>query len=140
MKHSRLNKSKDKPDANLMLSRITEENWLLPDHKSHIPSGVGQKDWIRHFLEPRLHETMVPHKIIQAFEVARGALVYTWFFYPLATLGIEQCARVGEMAVRERCLAAALTPADFSKDIATLRAAGLISAEDEIRWHAVRIL
>jgi hypothetical protein len=132
--------SKDTYDTFLSFSRITPENWLAPDRKDYMPFGIGRDDWIKYFLEPRLDVATVPQKVIQVFEIARGALIYSWFFYPLATLGMEQCARVAEFAIRERCLAISQEQGIFFENIRTLAVAGIISAEDESRWQAVRNL
>jgi len=105
-----------------------------------MPFGIGEDDWIKYFLAPRLDSATVPQKVIQVFEIARGALIYSWFFYPLATLGQEQCSRVAEFAVRERCHMISQKPGVFSENIQMLAALGIISTEDESRWQAVRNL
>jgi hypothetical protein len=131
---------KDDYDNFLSFSRITPENWLAPDRKNYMPFGVSQDEWIRYFLEPRLDVATVPQKVVQVFEIARGALVYSWFFFPLATLGLEQCSRVAEFAVRERCLLITQKTGVFAENIEKLSNAGIISTEDETRWQAVRNL
>ncbi len=80
---------------------ITPENWQFSDEVAQYfirdPSV-----WIELYLEPKLG-SQVPKGIAAMFEVARGSMVYGWYFYPLLTLGMEQCYRVAEAAVRFRC-------------------------------------
>jgi hypothetical protein len=42
-------------------------------------------DWARHFLAVELHED-VPADVHDLFAVARGTMLYGWFFYPLYAL------------------------------------------------------
>ena len=132
--------SKDSYDEFLSFSRITLENWLAQDRKNYVHFHIEKREWINGFLEPRLDEAMVPQQVIKLFEIARGAMIYSWFFYPLATLGVEQCTRVAECAMRERCRAIQQKPDTFSKNIDKLASAGIITAEDKFRWHAIRNL
>ena len=129
--------NKDSYDELLQFSRITQDNWLLADRKNRTPFGAWKKDWVKPFLEPCLEAT-VPRDVIKVFEIARGSMIYSWFFYPLATLGFEQCTRVAEFAIRERCQLLGRKPGMFAANIATLKANGLISATDEPRWQAMR--
>jgi len=128
---------KDSYDQFLEFSRVTHENWLLPDRKDYVPFGVTQEQWVAPFLEPRLDAT-VPRDVIRVFEVVRGCMIYSWFFYPLATLGLEQCTRIAEFAVRERCRVLQREPENFFVNLETLVTAGVISADEEPRWQALR--
>jgi len=134
------NSSKDSHDDFLCFSRITADNWLAPDRKDRAHDRISKEDWISGFLEPRLDETVVPQQVIKVFEIARAAMIYSWFFYPLATLGVEQCTRIGEFAIREYCRANQQQLGNFSKNIEKLAIAGFITAEDKFRWHAIRKL
>lgn len=127
--------NKDSYDQYLEFSRLTKENWLSPDRKHYIPIGIGQEEWAAAFLEPQL-ASAVPRNVIKLFEVARASIIYAWFFYPLATLGFEQLNRVGEYAVRERCISLNYQPGDFTTNLNTLIQAGLISPLDQSRWRA----
>jgi hypothetical protein len=72
--------------------RITAENWQDAD----VPRLFGlttPDNWIGAHLQPQLSPN-VPQEIAALFEVARGSMIYGWFFYPLITLGAEQCYRV----------------------------------------------
>jgi len=131
--------NKDSYDELLSFSRITPENWSLPDRKHYEPIGVAKADWAAPFLKPRLNAT-VPQNIIQAFEIARGCMIYSWFFYPLATLAAEQCMRIGELAAWERCRMFQQESDNFHANLQTLFAAGVISSNDESRWQAMRRL
>jgi hypothetical protein len=131
--------NKESYDTALAFNRITPENWLLPDRKNHMPIGITSEVWIRKFLEPKL-DAGVPLEVIRVFEVARAAMIYSWFFYPLATLGLEQCTRIGEFAVRERCRMLNEASDNFARNIQTLLKNQTISAEDSARWHALRNL
>jgi len=131
--------NKDSYDELLSFSRITPENWSLPDHKNYMPADVTKENWAGPFLKPRLDAT-VPQGIVQLFEVARGCMLYSWFFYPLATLGAEQCMRVGELAVWERCRMLQKESEHFFSNLQTLLAAGVISTGDESRFQAMRRL
>ena len=90
---------------------ITQENWLEPDKVSisfvHItPDGelhpTEGSDWLQYILDPTLSKA-VPSDVRKLYEVARGALVYGYFFYPLYTLASEQLFRVVEAAVVHKC-------------------------------------
>lgn len=56
----------------------------------------------RHTLDINLTEK-APLEVRRMFEVARGAVVYGYFFYPLYVLGAEQLFRVAEAAVTLKC-------------------------------------
>jgi len=129
-------RDKDSYDQFLEFSSVTEENWLSPDRKSYMPLGVTQEQWIGPFLGPRLG-TSVPRNVIRTFEVARACMIYSWFFYPLATVGLEQLLRVGKFAVRERCRQLQPDPADFALELKSLVAATAMSQADESRWAAL---
>jgi hypothetical protein len=121
-------------------SSITAENWLLPDRKNYIPLGTPPPDqWIVRFLQPTLAPT-VPLEVRRVFEIARGAMIYSWFFYPLATLGLEQCTRIAEFAVRERCQMLQNASDNFAQNLRALVSAGVISPEDEQSWQGLRFL
>ena len=131
--------SKNSYDQFLEFSRITRENWLAPDRKDYMPLGLTEQQWIAPFLEPHL-EAAVPRDVVRAFEVARGCVIYSWFFFPLATLGLEQCTRVAELAARERCRKLQQESENFSENLRTLIKSQIISVADESRWRELRDL
>jgi hypothetical protein len=94
------------------LKTITKDNWLEVD--SIIASGVFARflmsdgvqpltanDWVKRFLTPKLSPN-VPEEVQELFEVARGAVLYGVFFYPLFTLGLEQAFRLMEAAAKAK--------------------------------------
>src|SRR5687767_7625635 len=96
----------------MVIKKITPENWLERDgiqfaaiEYTSLNDSYGSlmdgKDWIHNFTQPELSEN-VPGNVHSLFEVARGALCYGYFFYPLYTLGFEQLFRVGEAAISTR--------------------------------------
>jgi hypothetical protein len=85
-------KTKDSYDEFLQFSRITKDNWLLADRKDHPPFGVGKRDWLKPFLESCLEAT-VPRDVIKVFEIARGSMIYSWFFYPPPPSGFNPTCR-----------------------------------------------
>lgn len=80
---------------------ITPENWQSEDEVAQY-FVRDPNVWIELYLSPKLSQ-QVPEDITALFEVARGAMIYGWYFYPLLTLGTEQCYRIAEAAVRYRC-------------------------------------
>ncbi len=65
------------------------------------PGAPNHQQWAAHFLSFNLDE-QVPAEIRSLYEVARGAMLYGYFFYPLYTLGTEQLFRITEAAIRQR--------------------------------------
>ena len=135
----------------MSIKRITAENWLerdgiqfaaiewtsLNDSYTHLMDG---EDWIRNFTESQLSNE-VPADIHTLFEVARGALCYGYFFYPLYTLGFEQLFRVGEAAISARFLELGGDPKKvktFEKRIEFLEMKSALTGSDASSWTAVR--
>src|SRR2546423_7399041 len=95
----------------LGIKALTIENWLQPDptstifvqlsHSDGSVSPMSGEDWAAQFLTPSLAAT-VPEELRKLFEVARGAMAYGYFFYPLYALAGEQLYRVAEAAVSEK--------------------------------------
>jgi len=84
----------------------------------------------------------VPQDIQALFEVARGALLYGYFFYPLYALAVEQLFRVAEAAVSHQCkaLGAPNSKKRFAEKIRWLAKRGVIPETDIPTWNAVREL
>lgn len=136
--------------ANLGFKEITLENWSQPDsiHDFFVklsPTGealpMAAEDWIRPLLIVSLSKK-VPHDVQTLFEVARGAMVYGYYFYPLWTLGIEQLCRVTEAAVSHKCrsLGAPKSKRRFVDKIRWLENEKVISSTDEELLHDIREL
>lgn len=129
---------------------ITPSNWLEPDDvlKGFVrmspdgePRSITGDDYLRDILRPELLES-VPTDVQALFEVARGAMVYGYFFYPLYTLAAEQLFRVCEAAVAHKCkaLEAPKSKETFKKRIDWLVDEGIIPSSEMTRWDAVRQL
>jgi len=124
------------------------ENWCRPDIPKHFP-GFTEEVWVSMVMEPKLIDT-VPESVVRLFEVARGSVLYGWFFYPLLTLASEQLHRVQEASVRERCKLAGipietlnrgkLAPRRFAVLIRELSARGIIPPDSVHLWEGVRKL
>jgi hypothetical protein len=98
------------------------------------------EDWATQFLNPHLDER-VPEEVRSLFEVARGALAYGYFFYPLFTLAAEQLYRVAEAAVSAKCtLLGAPKRFSFQEKIQFLLDRNVIAGENFPQWNAVRLL
>ncbi len=94
-----------------LFKHLTVGNWLdrdlwgshiisiSPSGETSSPTGDG---WASMILSFKLSPD-VPSEIVELFEVARGALCYGYFFYPLYTLGFEQLHRVADAAVKRKC-------------------------------------
>jgi len=131
--------------------QITKENWLLPDKIStsflvRSPNGElteikNGEIYLEMILKPRLDEN-VPLEVQRLYEVARGVLIYGYFFYPLYTLGCEQLFRVAEAALSVRCRM--INPhhekETFRKKIEYLGKQGLLNEPEMMRWNALRQL
>lgn len=137
--------------TNLGFKKLTADNWLEPDKVSssfvRISPVDGQahpiagNEWVRDILKPSLIET-VPTEIRVLFEVARGALAYGYFFYPLYTLAGEQLFRVAEAAITLKCKA--ITAPDsiktFQRKVNYLTFKKVIPEQEKEAWHAIRQL
>jgi hypothetical protein len=129
---------------------ITPNNWLEPDDilRGFVrmsPNGQIQPltsdDYLRDILNPKLLEA-APTDVQALFEVARGAMVYGYFFYPLYTLAGEQLFRVAEATVTYKCKAldAPSSTKTFEKRIKWLVDKGVIPHSELARWDATRRL
>ncbi len=127
--------------------QLTLSNWQDPDpisQKFALRSPiVGMRpmegnDWARQILAVDLGP-QVPEDVRDVFGVARGCLVYGWFFYPLFRLGQEQLYRLGEMAARDRVEQIdGKRPKDFARAIKRLVELGEIDERDKDDWHLLR--
>jgi hypothetical protein len=129
------------------MKRLTAENWVEID--PIVASGafvslsladgsvrtIQAEDWVGRTLAPEL-STNVPPAIHELFDIARGAMLYGVFFYPLFTLGLEQMFRVLEAAARARSAALGLRVKNrrYEDVLSDLRANGAISESDHGEW------
>lgn len=94
---------------NLGMKQISPQNWLEPDEPMNFfvsissngdRRAISGEEWLGSIFEAELTSD-VPEEIRSLFEVARGSMVYGYFFYPLFTLAMEQLFRVEEAAVAQ---------------------------------------
>jgi hypothetical protein len=128
---------------------LTLENWQQPDPVSvgyvtltpdGLPRPLTGDDWARFILDFQL-DVRVPDELRRLFLVARGTMLYGWFFYPAYTLASEQVLRVAEAAVARRCRdLGAPRSTKFGQQLAWMGDHGYLSGDDLNRWDAVRHL
>jgi hypothetical protein len=131
--------------------KITNANWQQPDEVTKLwceitAAAKTNEHWVKFFSYPTL-APKVPEEIAKLLEVARGAMIYGWYFKPLLTLGHDQCWRILETGVRVRCQQADIPIKNgkgkdtrFDANIKALIKNGIISTTDAKRWEAVRNL
>ena len=136
--------------------RLTAQNWMERDEVSSafaaldLETGarvdISADGWAERFLAIEL-SSGVPEEIREMWDVARGVLLYGWFFYPLYALGEDQLRRVADAAVLLRYREvggpsgpASGAPPSFKARLDWLIARGFISATVEQRWNAIRNL
>lgn len=101
-------------------------------------------EWVLFFFRPALNPS-VPDNVKDLFEVARGAMICSWSFYPLATVGAEHCYRALEAAVRCRCQQEGIPvfqgkkPLSLNENVTALFKAAILSKHRD-RWDALRDL
>jgi hypothetical protein len=133
----------------LGFKEITQTNWLQADEVSArfvqisaegtVTSMIGD-DWLQAILKPQIIDT-VPKEVQALFEVARGALVYGYFYYPLYTLAAEQLFRVIEAAVHHKCdQLSAPQLKNLDSQIKWLVKQDVIPKTEADRWDAARRL
>lgn len=136
--------------GDLGFKQLSSENWLVPDSVMNgfvrlafngTVHTIPGDEWLQDILQPKIDDT-VPIEIRKLFEVARGAMAYGIFFYPIYTLGIEQLFRIVESAVTFKCEAmGAPSKVDtFEKKTGWLIEKGVIPRAKSIHWKGVRDL
>ena len=136
-------------DTEYGIKKLTKQNWLEPAAvwKAFVrlcadgtPVPFTSSDFVEPLLEVRLSSN-VPEQLRKLFEVARGTMIYGWFFYPLLTLGAEQAFRVAEAAVNHKCDELGFKGRRaFEKRLEWLAEQDVIRATSKKTWHAVREL
>ena len=129
---------------------ITFHNWMQPGEnlkyfKKITSNGqldtISAQDYLQKALDPKL-QAVVPDNIQSLFEVARGAVIYAYFFYPLYALAGEQLFRVAEAACTQLCKHMGV-PRDkkrFVDRIKWLTEKGIITEAEASQWHNIRHL
>lgn len=125
-------------DEERSLRRVDPANWLEFDGPQLFELQRDESTWVKFFTQVELPQG-TPTEIHALFETARGAMVYSWFYYPLATLGMEHCFRVLELAVRIRA-GDVKGKRSFEKNIERLIRDGVIPQAEKSRWDAGRSL
>lgn len=149
MNHPLNGNNPDDESAELGFKRLTSENVQLPDPvvsafvrysmQDDSIQTVSTEEWAQIFLSVELSEH-VPLEVRQLFAVARGTLVYGFFFYPLYTLGAEQMLRVAETAVAQKCRdvgvsAKKLERMSYRKRVKRLAHEGVFEPTAQLRWN-----
>jgi hypothetical protein len=124
-------------DSLTHIRKIAPDQWKDQDGPVIMKLQESEETWLRHFMAVELSPN-VPFGVQRLFEECRGAMVYSWFYYPLASLGMAHCFRVLELAAKLR--AEKMNPKTFEGAIKSLVANGIIIPSDEQRWHAARKL
>lgn len=130
---------------------LTIDNWQQVDPVLSMFVRMSGKDgsiqtltgdeWAQKVLAIELSE-QVPLEVRRLFAVARGALVYGYFFYPLYTLGAEQLFRLVETAVNRKCLdlgtsVKRLQKLSFKERVERLVRKGVIQPTAQQGWEAL---
>ncbi|MSU49000.1 MAG: hypothetical protein EXS37_07940 [Opitutus sp.] len=113
--------------------------WLETEELCFLGFAGTPESWVTTFSAPQLGPP-VPTQVIAHFEAGRGAIVYSRFFYPLATLGLENLTRTMELAVRLRAKGSGGEGKTYKEDLKRLVKRGVLPATDEAAWQAGREL
>lgn len=130
---------------------LTVENWLEPDETlqafGRLSLITGQThritadEFASTFLAIELGQK-VPEDVVSLFQVARGTLLYGYFFYPLYAIGQDQLWRVCEAAISEkfRQLDGPRGRKAFALKIDWMHEGGFLSDEQKVWWSATKDL
>jgi hypothetical protein len=101
--------------------------------------AVTAEEWIGRVLRHKMNER-VPPDIRTLFRGAQAMLAYGCFYYPIATLALEQLLRVLEAAVTVKCrqLSGPAAKEAFQRKLKWLCEQGIISQEQWLDWDAFR--
>lgn len=132
-------------EGNLGFKVLSLDNWMLTDPvmrdfamiNNGVLSSMTASDWAASILEPKLTDN-VPIEVLKLFEVARGLMLYGYFFYPVYTLALEQLSRVAETSINHKCkeMGHQNSKDTFARKIDWLAKNSAIS--DKLQWHAIR--
>jgi len=128
---------------------IAKENLSLPDPRIQYFIKSSEA-WVER-CQLAAFPPEVPANVVNLLEVARGAIIYGWFFYPLMTLGVEQCYRCLETAARARARQLGIptershkkygvVQRSFADLVKALHQKRAIHSEDLVRWDSARDL
>ena len=96
-------------------------------------------DWVERFLAPQLSPN-VPEEVREAFEVARGAMLYGVCFYPLFTLGLEQVFRLMEAAAKAKATSLGIATGrhDYRWILEALQEKKALTKDEHDEWTNAR--
>lgn len=135
----------------LGFKKLSKDNWRLPDPineyfiKINLYTGekfcVSDDERVEEFLNVELSPE-VPLDVQRQFEVARGAMLYGCFFYPLFSLGADQLMKVAESAVTHKCLVHGLAKKTMRYEIKLqkLRDYNYLTISEHTDWEILRKL
>lgn len=132
-------------DGRSVTKQLNYDNWLTQDAAWSNTHGMeftddSNREWIAIIQSVQLNAS-APENIRVLFSAAQGALVYSIFFHPIMTLALDQVARLVESAARAKYKQISSTRwKNFEKSIAWFLQQGIIAAESEKRWTAMRHL
>lgn len=95
----------------LGIKKLDKNNWLEPDklmsafkkvHPDNNLEEISANEWFDNIYKPKLEDS-VPIEIHKLFEVARGTMVYGYFFYPIFSFSAEQFTRIAESTISFVC-------------------------------------
>lgn len=128
-------------DVVMGFKRITPENFMLPD-LSRVFGLETHADWIAWFKEVVI-DASVPEPVQRLFELARGSMIYAWLYYPLVSVGFEQCGRCLEAGLRYAAVPLLGWPApddqakrSYRTLIESMVKNGHLPKDDEPQWMA----
>ncbi|HQU81689.1 MAG TPA: hypothetical protein PKY59_01100 [Pyrinomonadaceae bacterium] len=137
--------------VSLGFKKLSKDNWRLPDPineyfiKLNLYTGeklsVSDDERVEEFLNVELAPE-VPIDVLRQFEVARGAMLYGCFFYPLFSLGADQLMKVAESAVTHKCLNHGLAKktARYEIKLQKLKDHNYLTATEYNDWENLRKL
>src|ERR1700686_493041 len=133
-------------DEKLGFKTVTARNLLEPDpisasHHMRTVDGFRQmlpEDWVDPITGVTLPDS-VPFEVRRAFQMARDAMCYGYWFYPLVTLMAQQLLRVADFATDVACLTHSIkSPRNFKARVDELIAVGIIPQAHEGLWEGIR--
>lgn len=126
-------------DFSTSIRHFDGKHWLEPEDLRFLSFARTPESWVKAFSAPKLGP-QVPTEIVAHFEAGRGAMVYSRFFYPLATLGLENLTRTMELAVHLRAKNSGGEGKNYEQDLRLLVKRGILPSAEEPAWQAGRKL
>lgn len=133
----------------------TPEDWLQPDptsmifgefdRRTGVQSAISGERWTEILLGVSVSPE-VPEEVRDMWTIARGILLYGWFFYPLYAVGDRELHRVADAAALHRYPQADGPRTQnghwptLQRRIEWLIKRGIIRREAAGRWDAIRQL